>query len=342
MSIWKGLGKVLKVAAPLALPFIPGVGKLLGGLAGSLGSAPGPQQLGSGAYDLGEGTQASPFEVRGATDRGGGSYSWIPPAMSAIGALGSGGLSYAGQAQANASNAQQARAQMDFQASQNANAMTFSSNQADKQMAFQREQSGTAYQRAAADMKAAGLNPMLGYSQGGAQAMSGSAPSGVSSGGAQAQMHNALGSGVASAIQGATAAAGLQQVMAQTENVNAQTANTRSQTLLNALIGDKTIADTHSASAAAANARAALEGIIADSLVREGTGSSRIREAKAGASEAEATAQREHYRLTQERNTSEAMSGRFGQALPYVTPALEALTGAGKTVATARRLSRGW
>lgn len=90
------------------------------------------------------------------------------PALVAAGVLG--GISAFGQERTNAQNAQLAR----------------------EQMAFQSDMSNTSYQRAVADMQAAGLNPMLAYMQGGA-----STP-----GGQTAVMQNALGAGTTSAAQG--------------------------------------------------------------------------------------------------------------------------------------------
>lgn len=62
----------------------------------------------------------------------------------------------------------------------------FNSAEAQKNRDFQREMSNSAYQRAVADMRAAGLNPLLAYSQGGASTPGGSTAFGT----AQQVAHN--------------------------------------------------------------------------------------------------------------------------------------------------------
>ena len=79
---------------------------------------------------------------------------------------------------------EQMQRQMDFQTAANKIAMDFSAAEADKERAFQTEMANSAYQRAVADLKKAGLNPILAYSQGGASVPSVSAASGVTSSGA--------------------------------------------------------------------------------------------------------------------------------------------------------------
>lgn len=171
--------------------------------------------------------------------------------------------------------------------------------QASNQQNFQERMSGTSYQRAVADMKAAGLNPMLAYSAGGASTPSGS----------QASMQNAIGSGVSTAQQQARLSADLKNIQADTAKKVAETdlAKTKSWT---------------ETSNQDVNTQLVEQMNIANQLAK-GVNPSKIVEAKSSSAAAAA-------RVPSLRNEAAAANTWYGRnVMPYLPSALQGAHSAG-------------
>lgn len=171
----------------------------------------------------------------------------IGAGISAIGNLAGGFLQSQGAANQNAQSWQMAQQQMQF-----------SREEAQRQMDFQERMSSTAYQRSMADMKAAGLNPILAYKQGGA-----SSPGGAMGSSAGASFENTMegiGEGAKSAGQLARNIADLQQIKADTASKESSADLNKANTFLAGETALKAKQDTATSAAQMhrANAEAAL------------------------------------------------------------------------------------
>ena len=95
-----------------------------------------------------------------------------------------------------------------------------------EQMAFQERMSSTAYQRSVKDMRAAGINPMLAYMQGGAS----------SPGGAMPQVSDTISPAVSSAMQMMRMKADLKLIKEQTKKTQIEGMRTQAESA--AMFGD--------------------------------------------------------------------------------------------------------
>lgn len=148
-----------------------------------------------------------------------GFWNFVIPAIAAVA---SAALGKEGQSDANDANLQIARENQAFNAQEAEKTREFQLNTWNLQTNWSEQMANTQYQRAVGDLRAAGLNPMLAYSQGGApMPTSSGAPQGAT---ASSSVFPRQESTAIAGLNAAATALQLQNMQKQGDNIDADTA----------------------------------------------------------------------------------------------------------------------
>ena len=150
----------------------------------------------------------------------------------AIGTAIAGGLSLFGGERANKGRAREAEKQRTFSAGEAQKQREFSSGEAGTQRSFQERMRNTSWQAGIADMEAAGINPALAYSQGGASSPGGAMGGGSAASGAMAGVEDTISPAVSSAQHARRLKGEMQLMYNQSRNLANQAAREAASTQL--------------------------------------------------------------------------------------------------------------